>query len=219
MPKIKNLRHSWCLRDVLQASVELPTVLFTGLLAVVAGMWLLSLTGFLDFNADAADGIFDDVLEPLHLSEVPSSILFTVFALAGWFVSVLASVFLLDNRSGTALLVLSLIVGLGSLLAAVVATAWLAPILGGVFVTAQAPSKRDLIGRVAEVRSSTVTETAGRAEAEWPDGTVSTIDVRVASGVGFPSDELKKGDRALIVEWLDDTDDFIVDRIPVELTE
>jgi hypothetical protein len=205
--------------DVLQASVELPTVVFTGLLAVVAGMWLLSLTGFLDFDADSAEGLFGDALEPLHLSEVPSTILFTIFALAGWFVSVLASVFLLDNRSGSALLALSLVVGLVASLAAVAATAWLAPIIGRVFVTAQAPSKRDLIGRVAEIRSTTVTESAGRAEAEWPDGTVSTIDVRVANGVGFQSGELKKGDRALIVEWLNDTDDFIVDRIPAELAD
>ena len=163
--------------------------------------------------------MFGDALEPLHLSEVPSIILFTIFALAGWFVSVLASVFLLDNRSGTALLVLSLTVGLVASVAAVAVTAWLAPILGRIFVTAQAPSKRDLIGRIAEIRSGTVTDTAGRAEAEWPDGTVSTIDVRVTSGVGLPSGELKKGDRALIVEWLDDTDDFIVDRIPAELAE
>jgi hypothetical protein len=219
MPKITNSRHSWCLVDVLQASVELPTVVFTGLLAVAAGMWLLSLIGFLDFDADSADGLFGEVLEPLHLSEVPSSILFTVFALAGWFVSVLASVFLLDNHSGTALLVLSLIVGLVAALAALAATAWIAPVLGRVFVTARAPSKRDLIGRIAEIRSSTVTATAGRAEAEWPDGTVSTIDVRVASGVGVPSGQLKKGDKALIVEWLGHTDDFIVDRIPAELAE
>ncbi|MEZ7960601.1 MAG: DUF1449 family protein [Ilumatobacter sp.] len=205
--------------DVLQASVELPTVIFTGLLAVVAGMWLLSLTGFLGFDADSADGLFGDALEPLHLSEVPSTILITIFALAGWFVSVLASMFLLDNRSGTALLALSLIVGLVAALAAAAATAWLAPILGRVFVTAAAPSKRDLIGRVAEIRSTTVTESAGRAEAQWPDGTVSTIDVRVANSVGFPSGQLKKGDRALIVEWLNDTDDFIVDRIPAELAD
>ncbi len=56
-------------------------------------------------------------------------------------------------------------------------------------------------------------------EAQWPDGTVSTIDVRVANSVGFPSGQLKKGDRALIVEWLNDTDDFIVDRIPAELAD
>lgn len=205
--------------DVLQASVELPTVVFSGLLAVVAGLWLLSLLGVLDFDTDVADGIFDDALEPLQLSEVPSTLLLTVFALAGWFVSVLASVFLLDSRSGTALLVLSLIVGLVALVAGLAATAWLAPILGRVFVTARAPSKRDLIGRIAEIRSTTVTATAGQADAEWPDGTVSTIDVRVTSDVGFPPGELKKGDRALIVEWLDDTDDFIVDRIPAELAE
>jgi hypothetical protein len=132
---------------------------------------------------------------------------------------VLASVFLLDNRSGTALLALSLVVGLVASLAAVAATSWLAPILGRVFVTARAPSKGDLVGRVAEIRSTTVTESAGRAEAEWPDGTVSTIDVRVANGVGSPSGELKKGDRALIVEWLNDTDNFIVDRIPAELAD
>ncbi len=205
--------------NVLQASVELPTLVFTALLCIVAGLWVLSLIGVLDIEADAADGLLDDVLEPLNLSEVPTTVLLTVFALAGWFVSVLASIFLLDGRSGTALLVLALAVGVVAAGAGLAVTVWLAPTLGRVFVTAVAPSKRDLIGRIAEVRSGTVTMTTGRGETAWPDGTVSTVDIRVNEHVGLAPGELQRGDRAFIIDWNEATDDFIVDRVPAELAE
>lgn len=194
-------------------------MVFTGLLAVAAGLWLLSLIGVLDIEADAADGLLDDALEPFDLSEVPATVLLTIFALAGWFVSVLASIFLLDNRSGTTQTILTIVVGLGAAVAAIAVTLWIAPRLGRVFVTARAPSKLDLIGRIAEVRSSTVTATSGRAEAAWPDGTVSTIDIRVTDGVELDSGELQRGDRAFIIDWIEATDDFIVDRVPAELAE
>ena len=194
-------------------------MVFTGLLCIAAGLWLLSLIGVLDIEADAADGVLDDVLEPLNLSEVPATIILTVFALAGWFVSVLASVFLLDTRTGSALLILALAVGLGSAAAGLAFTVWIAPAHSRVFITAEAPSKRDLIGRIAEVRSGTVTTTAGRGEAEWPDGTVSTVDIRVNEHVGLAPGELQRGDRAFIIEWIEATDDFVVDRVPAELAE
>lgn len=205
--------------DVLRASVELPTIVFTAVLAICAAMWLLSLVGVLDIEADAADGLLDDALEPLNLSEVPTTILLTAIGLAGWFASVLASVFLLDSRSGTALAILSLVVGVGAAVFALGVTVWIAPKLGRVFVTQTAPSKRDLLGRIAEVRSATVTESSGRGEATWPDGTVSTVDIRTTSGAGLGPGELKRGDRALLVDWIEATDDFIVDRVPMELTE
>lgn len=194
-------------------------MVFTVVLCVVVGLWILSLTGLVDLDAEAADGVLDGVLEPLHLAEVPTTVLLTVFAVTGWFVSVLASIFLLDNRSGTALVVFALGIGIAAAVAALAITAWLAPKLARIFVTAEAPSKRDLIGRIAEVRSGTVTTTSGRGEAEWPDGTVSTVDIRVNEHVGIAPGELQRGDRAFIIDWNETTDDFIVDRIPAELSE
>lgn len=205
--------------DVLRASVELPTIIFTGLLVIVGAMWLLSLIGALDIEADPGEGLLDDVLEPLHLSEVPSILLLTVVGLAGWFVSVLASVFLLDGRSGGTLVALAIVVGIGSAVAALAITSWIAPQLAVVFQTERAPSKRDLIGRTVEIRSATVDATSGRGEATWPDGTVSTVDLRTTDGASLGPGELSRGDRALLVDWNEDTDDFIVDHLPTELSE
>ena len=212
-------RHIEDMSDVLRASIELPTIIFTALLVIVAFLWLFSLIGVLDLEIDAADGLVDDVLEPLNLSEVPTTVILTVFALSGWFVSVLASVFLLDSRSGTALAVWSIGVGIGAAVLAIATVNWLAPKLAMVFVTSHAPSKRELLGRVAEVRSTTVTDSAGRGEATWPDGTASTVDLRTTSGSGVAPGELQRGDRVLLVDWDEDTDDFIVDRVPPELAE
>lgn len=205
--------------DVLRASVEFPTLVFTALLAIVACLWLLSLLGAIDIEVDAADGLLDDALEPLNLSEVPTTVLLTLFGLAGWFICVLSSVFLLDSRSGTGLVVWSIVIGLLSGIVALGVVMWIAPKLGRVFVTTTAPSKRDLLGRIAEVRSATVTETTGRGEATWPDGTVSTVDLRTVAGTDIRPGELQRGDRALLVDWNEDTDDFVVGRIPAELLE
>lgn len=207
------------MKEVLQASIELPTLIFTALLAIAACMWLLSLMGAIDVEIDATDGLLDDALEPLNLSEVPATVLLTVFALSGWFVSVLASIFLLDGRFGTTLLITSIAVGVAAAIVAIGFVIWLAPRLSLVFVTTTAPSKRELLGRIAEVRSATVTESTGRGEAVWPDGTVSTVDLRTTAGAGVAPGELKRGDLALIVEWNETSDDFFVGRVPAELID
>ncbi len=207
------------MQEVLSASLELPTIVFTVLLAISGCMWLLSLVGAIDVEVDAADGLLDDALEPMNLSEVPATVLLTVFALGGWFVSVLASVFLLDGRSGTALVITSVAIGVGAAIAAIGFVMWVSPRLALVFVTTTAPSKRELLGRIAEVRSATVTESTGRGEATWPDGTVSTVDLRTTAGTGVAAGELKRGDFALIVDWDEKADDFFVDRVPAELID
>ena len=49
--------------DVLRASVELPTIIFTAILAIAAVMWILSLVGALDLGGDAAAGVLGNALE------------------------------------------------------------------------------------------------------------------------------------------------------------
>lgn len=222
MPKRIRLWHLEDVRDVLSASIELPTLVFTALLAIAACMWLLSLVGAIDVEIDAADGLLDDALEPLNLSEVPATVLLTVFALTGWFLSVLASIFLLDaphGNGGTVSVVGAIAIGVASAIIAIGCVAWLSPRLALVFVTTTAPSKRELLGRIAEIRSATVTESAGRGEASWPDGTVSTVDLRTTAGTSVESGELKRGDMALIVDWDEKSDNFFVDRVPAELID
>ncbi len=219
IPKRSAIWHIEDVTEIWSASFSFPTVVFTVLLGIVGCLWLVSLVGLVDIELDAADGFLDDALEPFELSEVPTTILLTVFALAGWFVSVLASVFLLDSRSGAALVWLSIAIGLAAATVAIGVMLWLSPKLGRAFVTAEAPSKRELLGRIAEVRSATVTETVGRGEATWPDGTTSTVDLRTIGGTGIAPGELKRGDRAMLVDWDEESDDFFVDRVPSELID
>ena len=109
--------------------------------------------------------------------------------------------------------------GIGAAVVALGFVMWLSPRLALIFVTTTAPSKRELLGRIAEVRSATVTESTGRGEATWPDGTVSTVDLRTAAGTGVAPGELKRGDVALIVDWDEQADDFFVGRVPAELID
>jgi len=219
------LWHLEVVKDVLSASLELPTLVFTVLLAISACMWLLSLVGAIDVEIDASDGLLDDALEPLDITDVPATILITVFSLAGWFVSVLASIFLLgaprsDGDSAGPISVIGAIgLGIGAAVVALGFVMWLSPRLALIFVTTTAPSKRELLGRIAEVRSATVTESTGRGEATWPDGTTSTVDLRTTAGTGVAPGELKRGDLALIVDWDEQADDFFVGRVPAELID
>lgn len=199
--------------------MELPTIIFTALLAIVGAMWLLSLVGAMDVEADPGEGLLDDVLEPLDLAGVPTIILLTIIGLAGWFVSVLASIFLLDGRSGGTLVLLAIVVGVGAAVIALAITSWAGPKLALLFRTERAPSKQDLIGRTVEIRSATVNESSGRGEATWPDGTSSTVDIRTSPNGGVAAGELARGDRALLIDWNEATDDFIVDHLPPELSE
>lgn len=194
-------------------------MVFTVLFAIVIVLWMLALSGILDVTgAEAGDGFLDGVLEPFGLSEVPVTVVLSILAVLGWFVSVLAQIHLLDSISGTALVLGSILVGVGAggvgLGLAVVA----APVLGRVFETAEAPSARELVGRTAEVRSATVTTTTGYADAVWPDGPVSRVEVRVSRHGDVAAGDLQAGDLVLLIDWDEPNNAYTVSRLPVDLS-
>jgi hypothetical protein len=205
--------------DVFDASLRFPTVVFTVLFAIVILMWVFALSGILDVTgADAGEGLFEGALEPFGLDDVPITVVLSILAVLGWFVSVLAQIHLLGNISGTALVVASVLVGVGAggvgLGLAVVA----APVLGRVFETAEAPSGRELVGRTAEIRSATVTTTSGYADAIWPDGPVSRVEVRVSRHGDVSAGDLHSGDLVLLVDWDEPNNAYTVSRFPADLS-
>jgi hypothetical protein len=166
------------------AALAFPAVLFSFLLIVVIGYWVLALVGVLDVE-DGDIGFFGGVPLPISLS------LLVAFS---WFLSLVGTV--LIDGVGTPLRVG---LGFGVLIAALVGGALgtrlvvvpLRRVFAGVV-----PSRQDFVGRVAVVRTSTVTEDFGQAEVAAADGASAIISIRLA-GEG----NLGLGSRVVIYDY------------------
>ncbi|VVJ17409.1 Uncharacterised protein [Amycolatopsis camponoti] len=166
------------------AALAFPAVLFSFLLIVVIGYWGLALLGVLDIE-DGDIGFFGGVPLPISLS------LLVAFS---WFLSLVGTV-LIDGLGtplrvglGVGVLLVALVLGaLGTRLVVVP----LRRVFAGVV-----PSRQDFVGRVAVVRTSTVTEDFGQAEVAAADGASAIISVRLA-GEG----NLGMGSRVVIYDY------------------
>ncbi|MEV6620357.1 hypothetical protein AB0M83_04350 [Amycolatopsis sp. NPDC051106] len=166
------------------AALAFPAVLFSFLLIVVIGYWVLALVGVLDVE-DGDIGFFGGVPLPLSLS------LLVAFS---WFLSLVGTV-LLDGvdtplRVGLGFGVLVAALGGGALGTRLVVVPLRRLFAGAV------PSRQDFVGRVAVVRTSTVTEDFGQAEVAAADGASAIISIRLA-GEG----NLGLGSRVVIYDY------------------
>jgi hypothetical protein len=166
------------------AALAFPAVLFSFLLMVVIGYWVLALVGVLDVE-DGDIGFFGGVPLPLSLS------LLVAFS---WFLGLVGTV-LIDGVDTP----LRVGLGFGVLIAALVGgalgTRLVVVPLRRVFAGA-VPSRQDFVGRVAVVRTSTVTEDFGQAEVAAADGASAIISIRLA-GEG----NLGLGSRVVIYDY------------------
>lgn len=207
------------LGDVLGASFEFPTIIFTVLALLSLSLLLLSTLGLdVDGGADGAvDGATDGVLEPLGLADVPFGLLAALLTCIGWLVSVMAQMFLLDGRSGWLLIGLAVFVGIVAAAVALGITALLAPRLAAAFETKSAIAKRDLVGRIAEVRSSRVNDSFGYADVAGDHGGVLRVEVRTSTLSPDKLADTTVGTKVLLVSFDEAQDAFIVGASPFEL--
>ncbi|MBE8524371.1 hypothetical protein ILP97_44005 [Amycolatopsis sp. H6(2020)] len=178
------------------AALAFPAVLFSFLLVVVIGYWGLALFGVLDVE-DGEIGFFGGV---------PLSISLSLFVAFSWFLS-LAGTVLIEGAP------LRILLGIGVLVVALVGGAFgtrliIVP-LRRVFAGAE-PTRQDFVGRVAVVRTSSVTEDFGQAEAAAADGSSAIVQIRLA-GEG----NLGVGSRVVIYEYDSEGEFFWVS--PMEL--
>ncbi|MEV0808925.1 hypothetical protein [Micromonospora sp. NPDC050200] len=182
----------------LGTALSFPTVLFSFLLLVVVGYWLLVLTGVLDLGDDLdVDGVPGGVLAGLGLGGLPSTIVFSLIVAVAWFVS-LAGTALLDGLGFGA--VARIVVSVGVLVAAVLC-AWLvtrllAVPLARLFPTGTESSRHAFVGGLCTIRTGRVTADFGQAEVTAADGSSAVVQVRQ------PGDEpLRAGSSALIYDY------------------
>ncbi|MDR1647248.1 MAG: hypothetical protein LBR88_04320 [Zoogloeaceae bacterium] len=200
-----------------------PTVLFVVLLGVVVVYWCLAIAGLVDFEQGEVDleidldaGSSDDLLDvpsggeeegvsvsglagmlvALGLSGVPFSVVVSLVVFFGWFISTLASLWLLP-LAPTAVLRFIVATGilLGSAALSVIPAAACVRPLRRAFVKTRALSSVALVGRECVIETGTVDEHFGRAVITGEDG---EFHLRV---VAATPNQLTRGAAAVVVDY------------------
>ena len=183
-----------------EAVLSFPTVVFTPLLVVVIGYWLVVVVGGADPEGEGGgEGGFFGFL---GLGGVPASVVISLLVVFAWFAA-LAGSHLLGAIPAALVLV------------AAVAVAWvvarLAVLVIRRFLPAGAePSRADFVGLTCVVRTARVTRTFGQAEVHAPDGSSAIVQVRQAG-----NDDLRAGTVAVLYDVDPDGDFFWI--IPADI--
>lgn len=146
-------------------------------------------------GGDAHDGAFSGVLASLKLRSAPVTVVLSVFLLFGWILSIFGmqavAAWLPGFAPGLTGAAVLLLAGLLALPITSVVIRPLAPI----FAPPVATKSASLVGKVATVRTGTVTDRFGEALLE-DGGAGLVVRVRVDTG-----DTLKRGDQVVITAY------------------
>jgi len=189
----------------LQTVVSFPTVVFSVLLLIVLGYWLLAMLGLIDLDViDVASGEGGSVdpsglagfLLKFGLDGIPITLIISTIVLVSWVFSYLADYALLRDLPADALRHLF---GTGAAIAALLAAVPTAGLLlrpfAKLFAKIKPANSESLLGQICVIRSPEVTPLKGQAA--FDDGGAGLIlQVRADPG------QFKRGDRAVLVEYL-----------------
>ena len=223
------------MQEFLVTALSAPTLIFTILMGVVLLYWVTVMVGALDLDIldpggaaegldgavegaaeGAAEGLADGgdadlevggiagVLAALKLRYAPVTVTFSVLTLLCWLGTFFGSRYLAPIVPGGAW-VAGLAVTAAALLLAWPVTSLATRPLAPLFKTTGAKGNRDLIGSVVVVKTGNVDRTFGQAELN--DGQAGLL-LRVRCD---DEDALKRGDRALIVDWDEEAHAFAVE--------
>lgn len=184
--------------DFFRAVLGFPTVLFTPMLLVVIGFWLIVVAGGADPDAQHGDGFLD----ALGLGGLPVSIPLSLLILFAWFAS-LAGAQLLPAPAWLVLL--------GALVLAWVLTRLAILLLRKLLPAGPDASRADFLGLVCVIRTGRVTRTFGQAEVHAHDGSSAIVQVRQAG-----DDDLRAGSEALLFDADPDGEFFWV--VPLDIS-
>ncbi|EPL9569914.1 ubiquinone biosynthesis protein UbiH [Providencia rettgeri] len=189
-----------------QSSLMFPTIIFSGLLIIVLFYWLCAAFGLLDIDVFNVDTEFDAGLDAtgfagwltkLGLAGIPVTIILTLFTLFGWVISyfcVYGFIRFIDSNLlrylvGFAVFAITLFISLH------LTALCLKPVRKKLASLNKPKTVHQLIGKLATVRSGSVSEQNGEATLE--DGGAGLIlQVRAPS-----TENLKRGDRVVIISY------------------
>lgn len=197
-----------------------PTVIYTTLLVVVVGYWILAFTGTFDLDAfdvgvdidmdldldgDLSDlGGIAGLLTTLGLTGVPITIVISLLLLNAWIICYFLSLLIPDFPQFISLVQIAINTGIavGSFMVSIPVTATMIKPLKGLFKKInQAPKSKSLLGSTCRIRSSRADTEFGEAECQL-EGASLIIKVRATGNATF-----KTGDRVVLIEH-DQVNDF-----------
>ena len=214
------------MNDLLQESLRFYNFPITVCFVLVVLFWAITVFGLidsdvlepnleLDTDVDAEVDVDPDVqggafglglLRFFNLGEVPLMVLLSVLVTIVWAGAIALNYYF--NPGHSILVAGGWLVanGIVSLFLTKLLTAPLKPLMRKL---KEGEKHRPVIGRVCVIRTSEVTERFGQAEAEDDSGNPLLLHVRVSEG----QKSLAKGDRALVVDTLDDAQTYLVRKL------
>lgn len=195
----------------LELALSFPVVIFSLLLSLAGIYWLLVCCGVFDTDpveidieaisayeknlADSDNGLFSQ----LGLAGVPASVGLTLVSLIGWLLSYFIQLLLIQPLSlGFFYYPLGFVSGLLAACAALVMTALIVRLFKPLMKRIQGPPPMPMCGRVAIVRSATVTRDRGMAFLE-DGGAGLVLQVRT-----YGANDLKRNDRVVLLQYIAD---------------
>lgn len=192
-----------------QICTSFPTIIFFVLLVFSMLYWVLAALGMVDLDVldfDVAESevgdhlnnldVMSGVLLKLGLNGVPLTIIITLMSLVGWVISFFLVYFIFPLLpAGIVQFIVGIPVFFASVYGAALITAMAIKPLRPLFLTADQQVEKQLLGKVAIVRTGRVDQTFGEANIE--DGGAGLIlKVRCYEGEAF-----KKGDHVVLLEY------------------
>ncbi|MDP4503819.1 hypothetical protein [Nonomuraea turcica] len=174
--------------EFLSTALSFPTVIFSFLLVVVAGYWLVVITGLFELDDDAAW---------LGLGGVPAGVTLSLLIALAWLLCLIGSQF----ATGGLLIAVPFAAAGGAWLA----TRGLVVPLRRLFPDGDRHSRGDFVGQMCVIRTGSATHDFGQAEVTAADGSSAVVQVRTTG-----QDRLSRGDKALIFEYDADGEFFWV---------
>lgn len=195
-------------------ALSFPTVIFSVFFAVSTALWLVSIVGLLDIEANSVDMEMGDVsatgqmmgvLSRLGLSGVPITIVLSLLSMIGWTVSFTLQYFALSLvGDGVLMYVLGAVIFVATFWLAIKLTALLCRPMRLSLASHSAINKSQLIGQLAVVRSLTVTPSFGEAVFS-ADGVTMNLHIRDSENKGFTA-----GDQVVLLKYDAATDAYAV---------
>lgn len=205
------------MEQLFQVSTQFPTVMFTVLLSIIVIYWLISTLGLidldisgntdLDIDADATISVnsFTGVLLTFGLTGIPVTLIISIVVLVCWLISFYAQLYLLSwLPSGWLYYLVGTFCSLVIFFISLPLTALLIKPLKGMFASVETANSNTLIGKDATIATNTVSDEFGQARL-FNEGAELLLDVRCLA-----EHSLKKGDRVLLIEYLQEKNTYTV---------
>ncbi|WP_336212452.1 hypothetical protein [Nonomuraea sp. LPB2021202275-12-8] len=175
--------------EFLHVALSFPTAIFSFLLIVVLGYWIVVITGL--FDLDGGDAPW------LGFGGAPAGVTLSLLIALAWLLSLIGSQF----AAGPLLLAVPALALAGAWLGT---RALLSP-LRRLLPKERQPSRGDFVGQMCVIRTGQATHDFGQAEVSAADGSSAVVQVRTTG-----EDRLSRGDSALIFEYDADGEFFWV---------